>query len=79
MPTGSVYLVFKDGKKENIMITDLINPRKEIMNDEHIMGWVKRYGYDKIDSIVYERHGRVTKVPMADYYYENAKKLKEEK
>ena len=78
MPSGDVYLVFKDGKKENIMMTDLISPRKEILENKYILKSIKHYGYENIDSIVYERHGHTSKVSMAEYYYENAKKLKEE-
>ena len=77
MPTGEVYLVFNDGKKESVEITDLLNPRKEILADKWLKGIVKKRGYNNIKEIVYERYGRKVIVPMADYYAENGQELED--
>ena len=75
MPTGEVYLVFNDGTKSTIAITDLLNPRKEILADKWIRSIIKKRGYNNIKEIVYERDGRKTIVPMADYYAEHGQEL----
>ena len=77
LPTGSVYLVYNDNQKECVMITDLVNPKKEILNDKWLLKHIKTKGYKNIKEIQYERDGRITKVSIADYYYENAKELDE--
>lgn len=77
MPTGEVYLVFNDGKKESVEIADLLNPRKEILADKWLKGIVKKRGYNNIKEIVYERYGRKVIVPMADYYAENGQELED--
>jgi len=79
MPTGEVFLLFKNGKKESIAIEDMIQPKKEILEEDYILNAVKYYGYKNIDAIVYERNNKTTKVNMAEYYYENAKRLEEVK
>ena len=78
MPSGDVYLNHTDGKHESIIITDLSNPRKYIMESEHVLKWIKHYGYKNIESISYERDGRKIVIPMADYYYEHAKELEQD-
>ena len=79
MPTGEVYLVMKDGKLENIMMTDESQPRKMIMNSQHILNAIKHRGYKNIESIVYstdyKHNGKKTIVSMADYYAEHGKEL----
>lgn len=75
LPTGSVYLVYNNGKKENIMNTDLAKPKKEILNDKYILEWVKQKGYKNIKSISYERNGKKTIVEMYEYYAEHGEEL----
>ena len=75
MPSGETYLVFTDGKCQNIMINDESNPRKFIMNDKDILSWVKSKGYKNIKAIMYTRDGRNTVVNMADYYAEHGQEL----
>ena len=75
-PTGEVNIVFTDGTKTNIELVDESNPKSHILNSEHILNWVNEYGYKNIDKITYERNNKVTNVSMAEYYYENASKLK---
>lgn len=75
LPTGEVYLTLKDGKKDSIEMSDLVNPKKEIMEDKWILKCIKKKGYQNIEAIVYERYGHKTVVPMADYYYEHADEL----
>ena len=77
MPTGEVYLILKDGTKKSIMLSDLVNPRKEIMESKWILDYIKHKGYKTIDAIMYERYGHKTIVPMADYYYEHASELED--
>lgn len=77
MPTGELFLLLNDGKKESIAIVDLIQPRKEILEEDYILKAIKHYGYKNIDTIIYERNNKTTKVKMAEYYYENAKRLEE--
>lgn len=78
MPSGVVYLNHIDGKRENIEMVDLTNPRKHIMESKHILDWVKHYGYRNIESITYIRDGYKVTIPMADYYYEHAKELEQD-
>lgn len=75
MPTGSTYLVLKDGSKKNIASTDEMYPKKYIMQDEDILGWIKHLGYMNVESIMYEWNGKKTIVPMADYYAEHGQEL----
>lgn len=75
MPTGEVYLTLKNGKKDSIEMSDLSNPRKEMMEDEWVLKNIKRVGYKNVDSIVYERHNKKVIIPMADYYAEHGQEL----
>lgn len=75
MPTGSVYLVYNDGHKEIIASEDLVSPRKEIMEDKHILKWVQIEGYNNIQAIEYERYGKRTIVTMPEYYAEHGQEL----
>lgn len=77
MPTGEVYLVLKDGKKDSIEISDLVHPKKEILEDKWILKRIKQLGYNNVDAIVYERHNHKTIIPMADYYAENGSELED--
>ena len=79
MPSGNIYLLFNNGKKETIMMTDMIKPKQEILENKHILSAIKHFGYENIDSIIYERNNKTIKVSMAEYYYENSKKLEEVK
>lgn len=76
IPTGETTLVFKDGKVDSIALTDQSHPKSYILNDKYVLRAIKHYGYESIDKIRYERNGRRTEVSMAEYYYENADKLK---
>lgn len=75
LPTGSVYLVYNNGKKENIMNTDLEKPKKEILNNKYILEWVKTKGYKNIKSICYERNGKKATIEMYEYYAEHGEEL----
>ena len=75
MPTGEVYLLLKDGTKDSIEISDLANPRKEIMEDKWILQYIKKVGYNNVDVIVYERGNHIVQISMADYYAEHGKEL----
>ena len=77
MPTGEVYLVLKDGKKDSIEITDLVNPRKEILEDKWLLDCIKKMGYKNVEAIVYERkkYNEKVVVLMADYYAEHGQEL----
>ena len=77
MPTGSVYLVYNDGRKENIECVDLSKPKKEMMESKHILDWVRHKGYENIQAIQYERHGKVVTISMAEYYFEHGKELED--
>ena len=75
MPTGEVYLILKSGEKDSIEISDLVHPRKEIMEDKWLLQYIKKIGYEDVKQIVYKRHNHKTVVEMAEYYSENAKEL----
>ena len=75
MPTGEVYLLLKDGTKDSIEMSDLCNPRKEMMEDKWIVKAVKRVGYKNVEQIVYERYSNKTIIPIADYYAEHGQEL----
>lgn len=77
LPTGVVYLIYNNGKRKNIMITDYDKPKKEMLNSNHILNWVKLEGYKNIKAIQYVRNGRTTTLEMFEYYYENKDKLEE--
>lgn len=79
MPTGEIWLEFKDGQTISIEMTDEVSPKKHILEDKNILQWVKKYGYENINRIIYKRNNFVTAVSMAEYYYENASKLEEVK
>ena len=78
LPTGETYLVLNDNKKRSIMISDEIQPRKNILENKYVLQAIQAVGYENVNSIVYERNNKKVKVSMAEYYYENADKLKEE-
>lgn len=75
LPTGEVYLILKDGKKDSIEFTDLASPRKEILEDKMILGKIKEHGYKNVEAIVYERYSKKTIVSMAEYYAEHGQEL----
>lgn len=75
LPTGEVYLLLKDGTKDSIEISDLANPRKEIMEDKWILQYIKKVGYNNVAVIVYERGNYIVQVSMADYYAEHGQEL----
>lgn len=77
LPTGEVYLVLKDGKKDSIEIADLSNPRKEILEDKGLLDYIKKIGYNNVEAIVYERkkYNEKVVVLMADYYAEHGQEL----
>jgi cupin superfamily acireductone dioxygenase involved in methionine salvage len=75
MPTGEVYLLLKDGTKDSIEMSDLSNPKKEIMEDEWILQYIKKIGYNNVDVIVYERDNYIVQISMADYYAEHGQEL----
>ena len=75
LPTGEVYLVLKDGKKDSVEISDLSNPRKEILEDKELLDYIKKIGYNNVEAIVYERYNKKTTVSMADYYAEHGQEL----
>lgn len=77
MPTGEVSLILKGGMEELIQISDLVNPRKEILEDKWIMKAINRHGYKNVEAIVYERYGKKTTVSIADYYAENGQELED--
>ena len=78
LPTGEVYLLLNDGTKDSIEISDLVNPRKEIMEDKWILDYIKKVGYKNIDAICYERGNHKTVVSMATYYAEHGQELEGE-
>ena len=75
MPTGEVYLKLTNGEKDSIAMSDLVNPRKEIMEDKWILDYIKRIGYKNVEAIIYERYGKKVVIPMADYYAERGQEL----
>ena len=77
LPTGEVYLVLKDGKKDSIEISDLSNPRKEILEDKELLDYIKKIGYNNVEAIVYERkkYNEKVVVSMAEYYAEHGQEL----
>ena len=77
MPTGETYLVMKDGKLESIEMTDELKPIEYIMTDKYILQWVKKKGYQNVESIMYERNGKKAIVSMADYYAEHGQELED--
>lgn len=82
MPTGSTYLLLKDGKMRNIMMSDESKPREHIMTDKYVLQAIQAVGYKNVTAIIYQPNHRSsknqTKVSMADYYYEHAKELEQE-
>ena len=77
LPTGEVYLILTNGKKDSIEISDLVNPKKEILEDKWLLEHIKKIGYQNVKQIVYERNNKKTIVEMAEYYYEKAKELED--
>lgn len=79
LPTGEVYLILKDGTKDSIEMTDLVNPKKEILEDKWLLDYVKKCGYNNVESIVYERkkYGEKVVVSMAEYYAEHGQELED--
>lgn len=77
MPTGEVYLILKDGKKDSVMLSDLTNPKKEILKDKYVLQAIKRVGYKNVSCIAYENGNHITQISMADYYAERGQELEE--
>lgn len=75
LPTGEIHLEYTNGIWDCIMIIDLKNPRKFIMNDKDILCYVKLKGYMNIKSIIYIRDNKKTVVRMADYFAEHGQEL----
>ena len=75
LPSGEVYLILKDGRKDSIEMSDLVNPRKELLTDKWILKYIKEIGYQNVEALVYERDNTKVVVPMADYYAENGQEL----
>lgn len=81
MPTGSTYLLLKNGKTRSFMMSDENNPRKHIMTNKHILMEIKAVGYKNVDAIVYQpnyrSHKNEVKIGMAEYYAEHGQELED--
>lgn len=82
MPTGETYLLLNDGTERSIALNDTTKPREFIMTNKYVLDAIKSVGYKNVQAIIYQPNFKVrknlTKVSMADYYYEHAKELEQD-